>query len=139
MLTNESEIKIETLGGDIFLPELNLWLDPRKSKENAYISHGHADHVSRSKNIICSSETAHIIHKRFGIKTSAITAIKMSNSIQVNHFDLQVIPAGHIVGSSMLHIKNKKTKATLLYTGDFKVGPSRTCEPAEPCLSLIHI
>ena len=99
MLTNESEIKIETLGGDIFLPELNLWLDPRKSKENAYISHGHADHVSRSKNIICSSETAHIIHKRFGIKISSITAIKMRNSIQVNHFDLQVIPAGHIIGS----------------------------------------
>ena len=112
MLTNESEIKIETLGGDIFLPELDLWLDPRKSKENAYISHGHADHVSRSENIICSSETAHIIHKRFGIKTNAINGIKMRTSIQVNHFDLQVIPAGHIVGSSMLHLKNKKTKAT---------------------------
>ena len=139
MLTNESEIKIETLGGDIFLPQLDLWLDPRKSKENAYISHGHADHVSRSKNIICSSETAHIIHKRFGIKTSSINEIKMRNSIQVNHFDLQVIPAGHIVGSSMLLITNKKTNATLLYTGDFKVGPSRTCEPAEPCTADVLI
>ena len=72
MYTDESEIRIKAIGGDIFLPDLDLWLDPRKSKPNAYISHGHADHVSRSEKIICSSETAHIINKRFGIKSASI-------------------------------------------------------------------
>ena len=51
MHTDESEIRIKAIGGDIFLPDLDLWLDPRKSKPNAYISHGHADHVSRSEKL----------------------------------------------------------------------------------------
>ena len=37
MLTDESEIRIKAIRGDIFLPDLKLWLDPRKSKPNAYI------------------------------------------------------------------------------------------------------
>ena len=32
MHTDESEIRIKAIGGDIFLPDLDLWLDPRKSK-----------------------------------------------------------------------------------------------------------
>ena len=133
MLTDESEIRIKAIRGDIFLPDLKLWLDPKKSKPNAYISHGHADHVSRSEKIICSSETAHIINKRFGIKSASINSIKMRETLRVDNYDLKVMPAGHIVGSSMLLIKNRKNGSTLLYTGDFKVDSSRTCEAASPC------
>jgi Cft2 family RNA processing exonuclease len=42
---------------------------------------------------------------------------------------LTALPAGHCLGSAMLLAENGDQ--SLLYTGDFKLGPSATSEPAE--------
>ena len=39
-------------------------------------------------------------------------------------------PAGHVFGSAMLLIAGEE--GTVLYTGDFKLRPSATAEPAAP-------
>ena len=133
MSTKQTGIKIDAIRGNIFLPELDLWLDPKSRKKNAYISHAHADHFSRSENIISSSQTAHLLRSRFGVKSSSLSPIQTGTPFQIDQFDIQLLSAGHIVGSSMIFIKNRKTEATLLYTGDFKVDSSRTCESAPRC------
>ncbi|MEY2616897.1 MAG: hypothetical protein QOH78_2670, partial [Verrucomicrobiota bacterium] len=29
----------------IFLPELDLWLDPKDERDTAFVSHAHSDHI----------------------------------------------------------------------------------------------
>ena len=41
-----------------------------------------------------------------------------------------MLPAGHITGSAMLHLKRDADGASLLYTGDYKLRSSCSCEPA---------
>jgi Cft2 family RNA processing exonuclease len=43
---------------------------------------------------------------------------------------LRLLPAGHVVGSAMLHVAG--SAGTLLYTGDFKLRESLTVEAARP-------
>lgn len=44
---------------------------------------------------------------------------------------LTALPAGHCLGSAMLHVADEEGQ-TLLYTGDFKLRPSLTAAPADP-------
>jgi len=43
---------------------------------------------------------------------------------------LRLLPAGHIAGSSMLHLRRETDGASLLYTGDYKLRSSSSCELA---------
>jgi DNA ligase-1 len=43
---------------------------------------------------------------------------------------LRLSPAGHIAGSSMLYIQRETDGASLLYTGDYKLRSSSSCERA---------
>jgi DNA ligase-1 len=43
---------------------------------------------------------------------------------------LRLLPAGHIAGSSMLHLRRDTDGASLLYTGDYKLRSSSSCELA---------
>src|SRR5262245_729848 len=45
-------------------------------------------------------------------------------------FELTLLPAGHIFGSAMAHVKNEG--GTLLYTGDFKLRKGLSAEPCQP-------
>ena len=127
-----SLIGVEGRGAGIHLPELGLWLDPRGGQDFAMISHAHADHFSRPKRAICSKETAHLLVKRFGLKPETLTVIAPEDVLAVDGWEMRLLPAGHVVGSSMLHLTRLFDGATLLYTGDFKTKASRTCEVARP-------
>ena len=51
----------------LFLPELNLWLDPREPRtgpERVFISHAHADHVAAHREVILSQPTAKLMQAR---------------------------------------------------------------------------
>ncbi|MBL7160349.1 MAG: beta-CASP ribonuclease aCPSF1 [Candidatus Aenigmarchaeota archaeon] len=43
---------------------------------------------------------------------------------------LTLQPAGHLLGSSLVHLHVGEGVHNLLYTGDFKFGPTRLCDPA---------
>jgi DNA ligase 1 len=125
-------IQVEGRNAGIHLPELGLWLDPRGSHEFAFISHAHADHFSRPKRAICSVETAHLLIRRFGLKPETLNPLVPGESMMFDGWELRLVPAGHVVGSSMLHLTRLADGATLLYTGDFKTKACRTCEVARP-------
>ncbi len=114
----------------LYLPELDLWLDPHDQKSDAFVSHAHADHVAQHPHTICSAQTAKLIAQRFGADLASLEPLEMGNSLERGNFQLRLLPAGHIFGSAMLHVTRKTDSATLLYTGDFKTRPSRTCETA---------
>ena len=116
----------------IYLPDLDLWLDPAHGKARAFISHAHSDHFARHEWTLCSDVTAALIANRYGKRRSGTTsALAFRESLEIDGHRFTMLPAGHIFGSAMLHITRLQDGATLLYTGDFKLRDSLTTESAE--------
>lgn len=113
----------------LHLPELDLWLDPLDARPRAFVSHAHADHVARHASALCSEVTAGLLRRRFRLGEGQIEAVGFHLPWERDGFRLRLLPAGHIAGSAMLHVTRLKDHASLLYTGDFKIRPSRTAEP----------
>ena len=107
---------------------MDFWLDPWDAKDSAFVSHAHADHFSRHGSALCSTVTAALLRKRFNMAEERLQGENFGAMIERDGFRMRMLPAGHIVGSAMLHVTRKRDGATLLYTGDFKVRRGRTTE-----------
>lgn len=119
----------------IYLPEADLWLDPHFPTKRALISHAHADHVARHEMTFCSETTRDLMKTRFGFQTEGTTRmLPMRQPVEWEGWELRLLPAGHIIGSAMLHMTRKADGATLLYTGDYKLRQGLSSERCE----LLH-
>jgi DNA ligase-1 len=116
----------------LHLPEAGLWLDPRRAKPLAFVSHAHADHVARHARILASPVTAALLRSRYNIPADRIASHAFGEPFAIGGFEAMLLPAGHIPGSAMLHLTRAKDGTTLLYTGDFKLRAGRTTETAAP-------
>jgi len=109
-----------------------MWLDPHFGVERAFISHAHSDHVARHRLTFCSELTLHLMRARYGVKeTSEFRALPLGAVDEWEGWELRLLPAGHIVGSAMLHLTRKSDGATLLYTGDYKLRQGLSSERCE--------
>jgi DNA ligase 1 len=126
-----SKVGIEVAYADgLYIPEADLWLDPPRARERAFVSHAHADHFARHKRIVCSDMTAGLLRRRFRVVEGALDPMAWEMEREEGGFRMKVLPAGHITGSAMLHLTRISDGVTLLYTGDTKEHGGRTCEPA---------
>ncbi len=98
-----------------------------------FVSHAHSDHLARHELTLCTPETAALCELRLKRK-SPMRFQKMPYGKPISWGGLQLTthPAGHILGSAMLHAVDEETGESLLYTGDFKLGPSATSEEVVP-------
>lgn len=55
----------------------------------------------------------------------------MRQVIEWEGWELRLLPAGHIIGSAMLHLMRKADGAALLYTGDYKLRQGLSSERCE--------
>jgi DNA ligase-1 len=116
----------------IYLPEPDLWLDPPFGVKRAFVSHAHADHVARHDLTFCSELTARLMGTRFGMKEEArFRGMPWREAVEWEGWVMRLLPAGHIVGSAMLHLTRMEDGATLLYTGDYKLRQGLSAEKAE--------
>src|SRR5678815_207325 len=76
----------------------------------------------------CTPATAALYHFRFGMRP--VRHMEFGQALSWNNLELTALPAGHVLGSAMLLADDGSEK--LLYTGDFKLGPSATSEEASP-------
>jgi Cft2 family RNA processing exonuclease len=106
-----------------------LWLDARKPKGVGVISHAHADHVGRHETVVCTRDTAAFVRQRSGHRANYIE-LPYGEPWRVGDLEVTLHPAGHILGSAMVHVRGPEQ--TLLYTGDFRLTGGVTCPPAEP-------
>src|SRR6202047_3910664 len=112
----------------IFLPELDLWLDPQDERDTAFVSHAHADHIGNHREVILSEITAKLMATRLpGQRVEH--SLPFRSPVHFRGASVTLLPAGHIFGSAQLHIKLRGE--SLLYTGDFKLRQGKSAESIE--------
>lgn len=116
----------------IFLPGAELWLDSRPGRGRGFVSHAHSDHFGRHEWTLCSPATLRLMECRYGSGAAgdAVTP-GWGEPVVSGGYEYRLLPAGHVLGSAMLHVTRRTDGATLLYTGDFKLRRGLTAEPAE--------
>jgi DNA ligase 1 len=112
----------------VYLPDQQLWLDPWDAKELAFVSHAHSDHIAPHQEIIVSERTARLMQARMpGERREHVLAFGEQGNVR--GLEVMLLPAGHIFGSAQFFLQSGV--GSLLYTGDFKLRPGRSAEPAE--------
>lgn len=71
--------------------------------------------------------TSALLRARYGQKGEHVV-LEFGEAYEVDGYRIELQPAGHILGSAMVHVTRLLDGATLLYTGDFKLRSSPTCE-----------
>lgn len=114
-----SMLKVEERGG-LYLPDCGLWMDARRPKSFAVVSHAHSDHTARHESFLATAPTIDFIRIRLG-DAVARRAIPLAYGEPYQHgpLTIQLFPAGHVLGSAMVRVQTD-SGASLLYTGDFK-------------------
>lgn len=81
---------------------------------------------------LCSPVTHRIMRARYGYRDEGeVRALPLREPVGWEGWEVRLLPAGHIIGSAMLHLTRAADGATLLYTGDFKLRPGLSSEPCE--------
>lgn len=107
---------------------IDLAVDFTRRQPRGFISHAHTDHMARHELAFCTPATAALYQRRYGARPTR--AMPLGETVEIGDFRLSTHPAGHVLGSAMLLVDDGRER--LLYTGDFKLGPSATAEPAAP-------
>ncbi|MBV8748783.1 MAG: MBL fold metallo-hydrolase [Candidatus Eremiobacteraeota bacterium] len=132
----------------LYVADLDLWIDSRAPRTRCYVSHGHSDHARAHDTIVTTPVNAAICRSRFA-RTASRAVSRGSRGpsperppqpacdFEEHAFSepwtdgehrLTLFPAGHVLGSAQLLIESEHGR--FVYTGDFKLTKSRTCEPA---------
>ena len=112
----------------LFLTAANVALDVTRRQKLGFMSHAHADHIAQHELGLCTRETAALYRHRRG-QHHRVKELPYRQTVEFGPLRLTTYPAGHCLGSAMLLAESDQQ--SLLYTGDFKLGPSVTSEPAE--------
>jgi Cft2 family RNA processing exonuclease len=126
----------------LYVAAIDLWIDSMRERERCYVSHGHSDHARVHGTVIASVNSARVFRHRFGRRRDAAQAVSFEEHAfnepwSEGEHRLTLFPAGHVLGSSQLLIEGEA--GAFIYTGDFKLARSYTCEPPEvkPCDVLL--
>jgi DNA ligase-1 len=122
----------------LFAPAFDAYVDPVAPVPRAVLTHAHADHaVAGHGEVWATPETLALYRRRHPEWTGAARALAYGEDTESNGARLRLVPAGHVLGSAQVWIGSHAD--SLLYTGDFKLRPGRTCAPAEapPAATLL--
>jgi Cft2 family RNA processing exonuclease len=117
----------------LYVAAIDLWIDSLHERERCYVSHGHSDHAREHGTVVTSVNSARVCRLRFGRKPArpavAFEEHAFNEAWTAGEHRLTLFPAGHVLGSSQLLIEG--ASGAFVYTGDFKLARSYTCEPPE--------
>ncbi|MFN0102269.1 MAG: MBL fold metallo-hydrolase RNA specificity domain-containing protein [Bryobacteraceae bacterium] len=115
-------MRVDYLPEGIFLPAIDLWLDPRVPVPSAWLSHAHSDHArGLHQTVIATGITAQIYRHRWPLpvdRTQRTIHVNPGQSIEWNGATLTVRQAAHILGAAQLVVDHQGER--LIYTGDIK-------------------
>ncbi len=114
----------------VYLPTHDLWLDPWDDQPFAFVSHAHADHIGKHREVILSTVTSRLMHARLPDQRRhehRLDFLQTAADIRPG-LRITLYPAGHIAGSAQSFIESDDGAGSLLYTGDFKLRPGLSAE-----------
>lgn len=104
----------------ILLPDLDIGLDVGKAwAKHAIISHAHADHIPKRSDLNCWATPVTTALMRARGFSGKVNELAFFEWVDIGKAQFQLLPAGHILGSAMVHIKTADGES-LLYTGDYR-------------------
>ncbi len=112
----------------VYLPEQRLWLDPRRPKPRAVISHAHSDHVAAHPIAFATPATRRLVTHRARLTVPAIEPIAYGQTRDLDTCRLTFYPAGHVLGSAQTLVETDFGR--VLYTGDLKTRAGFTSDAA---------
>lgn len=116
-------MEIRFLPEGIYLPEIDLWLDPRETCASSWISHAHSDHARGLHcAVIGTPETLAIYRLRWpeqADQPQKLYPLPYGSCMEWNGAQLTCVPASHIVGAAQLLVEFDGER--LVYTGDIKL------------------
>jgi len=122
---------------DIRITGTEIYLDPAESRPIGVVSHAHSDHIGRHGHFVATTPTADLMRLRLG-RALVGTELQYRERLPLGGLEIELFPAGHVLGSAMVRVT--RDGESLLYTGDFKLRPALTCDPAEvPCADSVII
>jgi Cft2 family RNA processing exonuclease len=109
-------------------------MDARRRREGpVFVSHAHSDHIAKHDAVIVSEPTAPLMRARVGgERVEHVVPFGETREFEIGRlpFRIELLPAGHILGSAMALIEAEG--GSLLYTGDFKLRGGLGAERCEP-------
>ncbi|MFT3788636.1 MAG: MBL fold metallo-hydrolase RNA specificity domain-containing protein [Tepidisphaeraceae bacterium] len=112
----------------LYIPQGDLWLDSRRPRSVCFVSHAHSDHLGAHRRAIATQETSVLALRRIGADCTDV--VKLGQRFDLSGAaQLTCQPAGHVLGSAMLHVETPD--GSLLYTGDYKLRPGLTTPSAQ--------
>jgi hypothetical protein len=112
----------------VYLPEQQLWLDPRRPRPRAVISHAHTDHVAPHPLAYATPATRRLVTHRRPAMTS-VRGVPYGERTQLDRCAITLHPAGHVLGSAQTLVETDFGR--VLYTGDLKTRSGYTSGPAQ--------
>lgn len=106
----------------------NVFIDSRRKRERGIVTHAHSDHVGRHERWVASPATAALCARRWNAKEVEVHSFHQPWEEEGTRVTL--LPAGHILGSSMVLLERAGTR--VLYTGDFRLRAGATPEACAP-------
>lgn len=120
---------IEFRDKGLYVPIADVYIDPWKPVDKAFITHGHSDHARYgSKSYIATHSALPVIKHRLGSHINA-KGIDYGEEISVNGVKFSFHPAGHIIGSAQIRVEYKGE--VWVASGDYKVEPDGVSENFE--------
>lgn len=129
-------MELEYHRGGIYLPALELWLDPHEPQPGAarvFVSHAHSDHMGDHREVILSAATSRLFRARLpGDRKEHVLPWGEPRAFEARSgkWDITLWPAGHVLGSAMAEVRAGGRR--LVYTGDFKLRRGLSSEACDP-------
>lgn len=113
----------------LYCPVADVYIDPWRPVDKAFITHAHADHARWGhKKYIATKKSVPVMKHRLG-KTINATGVDFGETVMVNGVKFSFHPAGHIIGSAQIRVEYKGE--VWVASGDYKLGIDNTCTPFE--------
>ncbi len=127
-------LAVERRPEGIYVPALELFLDPVAPVARAYLSHAHADHAGGAESgvVFASPETMALVGARRDPAAAASLVARArvlapGDTLDERGAKLSLAPAGHVLGASQLVIEHAGGR--FVYTGDVSLGEAATHRP----------
>lgn len=120
---------IEFRDKGLYVPVADVYIDPWKPVDKAFITHGHSDHARYgSKAYMATHSALPVIKHRLGSHINA-RGVDYGEEVNVNGVKFSFHPAGHIIGSAQIRVEYKGE--VWVASGDYKVQSDGVSEDFE--------